>query len=90
MRSLAEWLLDLDNVRLGRDAPLLLKFGADVPAWLLFGCALMGVIWIALVYRQERLPFGRRMVLASLRTAVVALVGAILCQPSLVLERNSV
>ncbi|MCH8966488.1 MAG: hypothetical protein IID43_02325 [Planctomycetes bacterium] len=90
MRSLAEWLLDLDNVRLGRDAPLLLKFGADVPAWLLFGCALLGVIWIALIYRQERLPLGRRMVLASLRAAAVALVGAILCQPSLVLERNSV
>ena len=54
MTELLEWLLCLENIRLGRDAPLLVKWGVDLPAWVLFGCTLAGAVWITLVYRRER------------------------------------
>jgi hypothetical protein len=85
-----EWLLDLENIRLGHDAPLLVKWGAHVPGWALFCLALAGLTWITLVYRRERAPLGRRVALAALRAVIVALVVAVLCEPSLVLEQNRV
>ncbi len=87
---LIEWLLDLQNIRLGRDAPLLLRWERSIPAWALFAGALLVLAWIVWVYRRERTTTARRLCLAALRGGVIALVAAVLCRPSLVLQRNRI
>jgi hypothetical protein len=87
---LLEWLLDLENIRLGQDAPLLVKWGIELPAWLIFCLALAAATWITLIYRRERTSLGRRLVPALLRAGIIALIVIVLCRPSLVLERNLV
>jgi len=88
--SVLEWLLDLENIRLARDAPLLLRWENQLPAWLLFGIGLMAASWIAGVYLREPLPRGRRITLAVVRAVLIALVLVILCQPTIILQRNRV
>lgn len=90
MTSWLEWLLDLENIRLARDAPLLLRWEYPLPAWLLFGMALLTAAWITVVYRRETLSTPRRVMLGIIRAMLVALVLAALCQPALVLQRNRV
>ena len=46
--------------------------------------------WVGLVYRAERTSVGRRAALAIVRGAVIVLIAAIICQPTLVLQRNRV
>ena len=83
-----EWLLGLDNIRLERDAPLLLKWGVELPAWVLVCLAIIALTWIVGIYRRERAPLSRKIVPAVLRAGLIALIVAVLCQPSLVLEQN--
>lgn len=90
MTGLIEWLLGLEDIRLGRDVPLLLEWHRPAPAWLLLGAALVAVVAVALVYGREQTSARRRVVLAGIRVAVVALVVAALCQPALVLRRDRV
>ena len=90
MTRVVEWLLDLEHIRLGLDAPLSLKFGVELPAWLLVACGLAVLVWIVLVYRREQVSAKGRAALVGLRAAEVALVVAVLCQPSLVLERERI
>lgn len=90
MTRLMEWLLDLENIRLGRDAPLLIKWESEVAGWLLFGFGLAALAWVTLTYRREHTSPGRRAALAAVRCAVIALVVAMFCRPSLVLQRNRV
>jgi len=87
---LLEWLLDLENIRLGRDAPLLLTWNSGVETWMLFCLALVVVVAVTLVHRRELTSFGRRLALGIVRCATVALVVAVICRPSLVLQRNRV
>lgn len=90
MTSVLQWLLDLDRIHLAKDAPLLVKWNAEVHAWMLLcaGVAALGIV--AFIYRRERVSRGRRVVLAALRLLLVALVIAVLCEPALVLQRNRV
>ncbi|MFQ5461449.1 MAG: hypothetical protein ACE5E5_02350 [Phycisphaerae bacterium] len=90
MTHVWEWLLGLDGIRLGRDAPVFLRFDALIPAWLLFCLALIAALAIFLVYKRERVSVGRRVLPALLRAALVTLIGAVLCEPALVLQRNRV
>ena len=46
MHAILEWLLDLDGIRLGRDAPLFLRFNSPIPAWLMFGIAIVAALVI--------------------------------------------
>lgn len=85
-----EWLLGLDQVRVARDAPLILHWNTQLPAWLLFTLSLLSVLGIALIYRVERVGPIRRAVLATIRCGLAAVVIAILCQPTLILQRNRV
>ena len=87
---LLEWALDLEHIHIGTDAPLLLKWGREVPAWVLLCFALVVLTHVALVYRRERTTVARRVILAGLRCAAMAAVAAVLCEPSLVLQRNRV
>ena len=90
MTRLLEWLLDLDNIRLGRDAPLLLKWEGEIAGWVLLCFAFLTLAWVTMTYRRERTSSGRRMALAAVRCGVIALVVAMLCRPSLVLQQNRV
>jgi len=83
-----EWLLGLDNIRLDRDAPLLLKWNHDFEPWMLFAAALATIAVVGLTYRRERLSMRRFLTLSLVRCGLLFLVGAVLCEPSLVLQRN--
>lgn len=90
MTRLIEWLLGLHDIRLGRDAPLLLKWQGGIPAWALFCFALVALACIVFAYRREQTTVPRRGTLAVIRAALVALAIAALCRPILVLQRNRV
>ena len=90
MTRLLEWLLDLHDIRLGRDVPLLLKWENEVAGWVLLSFGLVALAWVTVVYRRERTSSGRRLTLAVVRCGVIALVAAMLCRPSLVWQRNRV
>ena len=90
MTRLLEWLLDLHDIRLGRDVPLLLKWQNEIAGWVLLSFALVALAWVTVVYRRERMSSGRRLTLAVVRCGVIALVAAMLCRPSLVWQRNRV
>ena len=85
-----EWLLDLENIRFGRDAPLLLEWSPHVEAWMLFCIALAVGGWIFLVYRRERTSIQRRIALSTVRCLIFALIVALICGPLLVLQRNRI
>jgi len=87
---LIEWLLDLDSIRLGRDAPLILKWDSPLAAWVLFGFALLALTFVVLTYRRERASWGRRITPAIIRCGIIALVVTMICRPSIVLQRNRV
>ena len=87
---LVEWLLDLQNIQLARDAPLSIRWARPAPAWALFCFALVAATVLASTYRRERTTVPRRSLLLAIRALIVALVVAALCQPMLVLQRNRV
>jgi uncharacterized membrane protein len=87
---LLEWLLDLEGIRIGHDAPLTLQWQGPIQAWILLCGALLTVSVIAVTYRRERASMTRWIGLASVRCLLVALVLAVICQPALVLQRNRV
>lgn len=90
MIGLLEWLLDLDQIRLARDAPLLFRWEGGLPPWALFTLAVAAVVAVVGTYRVEKTTAARRGVLVAIRCAVVGLVLAGLCRPTLVLQRNRV
>lgn len=90
LNRLIAWLLDLRNIRLGEDAPLMLKWHPPMPAWTLFTLAVLGLAWTVFTYRKESLALSRRIGLAGLRLVTLATLIAVLCRPSLVLQRNRV
>ena len=90
MTGVLEWLLDLDNIRLARDAPLLLRWDRHAPAWLVFTIAVAGFAFVVMVYRREKTGFLRRFVLASVRCGLLAVALIAFCKPSLILQRNRV
>lgn len=85
-----EWLLDLKDIRIGEDAPLMLEWSPNVEAWMLFCVVLATGGWIALIYKREHTSPGRRIVLATVRCMIVMLVLAVICGPSLVLQQNRI
>ncbi len=90
MTSILEWLFDLEHIQLGRDAPLLLKWSDQVEAWMLLCVAVLAVGMVALIFRREGGSSKQRCLLACLRLSLIALVVAMLCRPSIVLQRNRV
>lgn len=90
MTRMLEWLLDLDRIQLGSDAPLSVQWQAAYPAWILAAFLLLLTAFIVLVHRRESGPVWGRVVTATLRTALLALLIAVVCQPVLVLQRERV
>ncbi len=90
LTRIVEWLLDLDQIRLGRDAPLLLQWNLPVQRWVLFAGAIMAACLIVWTYLQEHGKVWQRALPALLRGALIVLVAAMLCAPVLVLQRNRV
>jgi uncharacterized membrane protein len=85
-----EWLLGLEHIRLGHDAPVHWRWNSPLPGWLVLGLALLLLVLIVLTYRREQIRFGRRVLLISLRAALAGLVLALLCHPVLILQRDLV
>lgn len=85
-----EWLLGLENIRLGRDAPLHLQWQSELPPWLLFALCVLVLSLVVLAYVREGGSLRRRLVLAGLRGAGLCLVLLIVSRPVLVLQRNRV
>lgn len=90
MKRLFEWLIDLEDIRLGRDAPLFVQWELPLPAWVLLIFVIGAVAGVGLVYWRERTSVARRIVLSAVRLGLIALLVAALCRPSLVLQRNRV
>ena len=90
MKRLFEWLIDLDDIRIGRDAPLSIQWDLPLPAWVLLALILVIVACVATMYWRERASIGRRIALSTVRLGLIALLIAMLCRPSLVLQRNRV
>ena len=75
-----EWLLGLEGIRIGRDAPLTLKWVGPLPAWALFCAAIIIVTVVVMIYRQERVSIARRIVLAMNRAVTERDLRAVLAQ----------
>ncbi len=90
MTRLLEWLLDLDHIRLGRDEPLSLQWQMPVEPWVLAGIGALAALVVLLSYAKESGSRWRRIPLAGIRVALLALVLAVLCRPTLVLQHNRV
>lgn len=90
MKRWLEWLIDLNDIRLERDAPLSVQWELPAPAWVLLALMLAALGWIAMVYWREKASPIRRAGLAIARLALVGLLVAALCKPTLVLQRNRV
>ncbi len=86
----AEWLLGLDQIRLGHDAPVFLRWNSPYPGWLILALSLVVLVLITLAYQREPGRSSRRILLATLRGALIGLVVAMLCRPVLILQRNRV
>ncbi|MFQ5491989.1 MAG: hypothetical protein ACE5GE_14830, partial [Phycisphaerae bacterium] len=87
---LLEWLLDLDRIRVGRDAPLLLKWHPPFEAYILFAACLVLATAVLLISRSEAAKRWQQIVLGILRGGLLALVLALLCRPVLVLQRERI
>jgi hypothetical protein len=89
---LLEWLLGLENIRLERDAPLLLRWEGALEPWILLTFGALALAVIVSAYRAEAAlkKSYRAYVLSTIRCAIVALVVGVLCRPALVLQRNRV
>jgi len=90
MDQLWQSLLDLDVIHLDKDAPLLLDWRGGIEAWMLFCFALVGVVWVAFACRRERTSTSRKLILAGLRCLSLIVVVAMICEPTLVLQKNRV
>ena len=86
----AEWLLGLDQIRLGSDAPVYVQWNSPFPGWLILAFSLLVLLFITVAYWGERGRPGRRIISATLRAALVGLIIAMLCRPVLILQRNRV
>ena len=90
MTRALEWLLDLERIHLGREGPVSVQWATPYPAWVLAAFGLLLLAFIVLVQRRERGPVWGRVVVGALRTGLVALLIALVCQPVLVLQRERV
>ena len=90
MTKLLEWLLDLERIRIDRDAPLSVRWEHGWPAWALLAAGIATMLIIGAIYRRERGSAVRRVSLAAIRCGLVAVVVAVLCRPTLVLQHNRV
>lgn len=90
MTGVLEWLLDLDRIRVGRDAPLALKWNPPFEAYQLFVACLVLAAAVLLICKSESAKRWQQVVLGILRAGLLALVLALLCRPVLVLQRERI
>lgn len=90
MNDVLEWMLDLERIRLGADAPLRVEWHLPYGAWIVFSYVLLLALFIVLTYRREAGSAIRSICLGGLRGLAMGLVVAVICQPVLVLQRSRV
>lgn len=89
LQRLLEWLLDLDHIRLGRDAPLSLQWEMPLPVWFLAPLTALLAALVVVAYRGE--GGGRfRWPATGMRIGLLLLVAVMISQPVLVLQRDRV
>ncbi len=88
LNGILAWLLDLDQIRLDRDAPLSLTWEPGLPMWLLVPLAVLAAYVIVAIHQRELGGRGRRLLLAAVRMAFLGLIVTMLCAPILQLQRN--
>ncbi len=90
MIGLLEWLLDLERIRLGRDAPLSVHWQPLLPVWLVTPLTLLGLVVVLIAYRRERCSAAGRSMLFVARASLILLLAVLLGRPALVLQRERV
>ncbi|NOS99306.1 MAG: VWA domain-containing protein [Phycisphaerales bacterium] len=89
IQRLVEWLLDLDHIRLGRDAPLLLQWQMPLPVWFLAPMVALLAVIVVIAYRGDGSARSRWLP-AGIRIGLLLLVAVMICQPVLVLQRERI
>ena len=88
MAGAIEWLVGLDRIRLGRDAPLSLQWQSPYEPWMLFCFALLLLAFVVLVHRRESSRLSLRIAAGVLRAGIIGAVIVLLCRPVLVLQQE--
>ncbi len=88
MYRLLQWILDLDEVAIGRDTPLSLQWQTPMPTWQLTAIALLAVGLVVVLYRREHGSRLRRAIPATVRALLFALLVVLICRPTLVHQQN--
>ncbi len=88
--SFLGWLLDLDRIRLGDDAPVMLSWHWVVPAWVVVPSCLILCLVVFSIGRRERRSEVGRFVGTWLRVLSIVVVFLLFSQPVIVLQRERV
>jgi hypothetical protein len=90
MNGIVQWLLGLERIRIGDDAPLSIRFATPPAPWIMLVGIVLAVIVVFRVYRREALRGSWRWPLMALRLGVITMVLLLLGRPMLVMRRNQV
>ncbi len=90
LRTMLEWLLGLDRIRLDADAPISLRFATAPAAWIMLFGAVLAAALVYRAYRSRRVPSRWRWGMMVLRFGAIMTVLFVLGRPMLSLQRNEV
>ncbi len=90
MTTVLEWLLGLEQIHLGGDAPLSIRLESPPAAWLQLVGVVLAAMVVVFLYRREAVSAWRRRLLIALRMGAIGVILLMLARPILVLQRNTV
>lgn len=90
MKHFIEWLLGLDQIRLGPGAPLTLRFDTTPAPWIMLFGAIVAGYFAYRTYRRVRVASRWRYMLMPLRFGVIMTALFVLGRPILVLQKNEI
>lgn len=88
MQGVIEWLLSLKRVGLDDPGKLSLRWLEPLDAWMWFIICLAVAAYVFLIYRRDGGGRKIRILLASLRAALIILALLLLCRPAVVYRRD--
>lgn len=90
LRTMLEWLLGLDRIRLDADAPISLRFATAPASWIMLFGGILAAALVYRAYRPRRVPSRWRWGMMVLRFGAIMTVLFVLGRPMLSLQRNEV
>lgn len=90
LTSVVGWLLDLERIRLGHDAPVRLSWHWILPAWVMVPLCLGLCVVVFSIGRRESASRAGRAVVTTLRGVTIGLIVLLFSQPVLTLQRERV